>query len=69
MAQATDTIELPSGGDPRAEFTMWKGGELRIDCTSDWCGDTESGFGATVGVTLSNEHAKELLAFLQQHLK
>lgn len=62
-------IDLPAGGDPRVEFDVHNDGELRIECTSDWCGDTETGFGASVGVTLTKEQAKELLAFLQQNVK
>jgi hypothetical protein len=60
--------QLQIGDDPRLEVDVWDDGSLRIDCTSDWCGDTESGFGATVGVNLNERQARDLLTFLAAHL-
>lgn len=66
MARTRQQIQI--GDDPRIEVDVWDDGSLRIDCTSDWCGDTETGFGATVGVNLNPEEAKRLLAFLREHV-
>jgi hypothetical protein len=69
MAKATNQIAMPSPDhDPRAEFTVRTNGALRIECVSDWCGDTQSGFGASVGVTLSEKEASRLLDFLVENL-
>lgn len=70
MSKTKSILELPTkDSDERAEFDMWEGGSLRVTCSSDWCGDTETGFGASVGVTLSNADAYKLLAFLREELE
>jgi hypothetical protein len=66
MARTVKTIEI--GDDPRIEVDVWDDGSLRIDCTSDWCGDTETGFGSTVGLNLRKEQAIELRDFLIANL-
>lgn len=50
-----------------AQFTTKENG-LRVHCHCDWCGDTESGFGAEVGYDLTFEQAKELYEFLGKWL-
>lgn len=45
------------------------GKDLSFSCNNDWCGDTESGFGATVSVSLGREDAEKLRDFLDAWLK
>jgi len=47
--------------DPGCQATAYRGGDqLRISNNDDWCGDTETGFGATVSVGLTREDATRL---------
>lgn len=49
------------------QFTVKDDG-LRVHCHCDWCGDSESGFGAEVGYDLTLEQAKELYKFFGKWL-
>jgi len=40
-----------------------------VECYCDWCGDTETGFGAEVGHELTRGQAEELYKFLGRWLK
>ena len=40
------------------------GGKLSFSANNDWCGSTETGFGATVTVDITKEDAKRLLELL-----
>jgi len=39
-----------------------------IQCFCEWCGDTETGFGAEVGHMITIEQAAELRDFLDAHI-
>ena len=39
-----------------------------IEIVDEWCGDTESGFGALLGADLDRDQVKELCAFLSDWL-
>lgn len=45
------------------------GGErLAISCNDEWCGSTETGFGATVSLDISKQDARRLRNYLNQYL-
>ncbi len=47
--------------DPGCNFIAQEGAEIAtITNHSDWCGDTESGFGATVSIEITRDDAKRL---------
>ncbi len=37
---------------------------VHVTCSDDWCGDTETGFGASVTVNLTKQQALELAKFI-----
>ena len=43
--------------------------EVRITCFSTWCGDSETGYGASVGYDLPIEQVKSLYKFLGAWLR
>ena len=53
-----DTMQLLSDGEC-----------LSITNESPWSGDTETGFGRDVTLTLSRSHVVELIGYLQRWLK
>lgn len=55
--------------DPGCQAVAFKGKDtMTISNNNDWCGDTESGFGATVSVTLTRADAKRLRDMLNEWL-
>lgn len=50
--------------DPGVQVVMTSDTSLSFSCQDDWCGDTESGFGATVNVELDIEQVRELWSAL-----
>lgn len=62
-----DSLAFEDSLGDGAQFTTKVNG-LRVHCHCDWCGDTESGFGAEVGYDLTLEQAKELYEFLGKWL-
>lgn len=46
------------------EFLIQRDGTLDIEMNSPWCGDSISGFGASINFILTNEQVKELIKFL-----
>ena len=47
-----------------AQFTVKDDG-LRVHCHCDYCGDSESGYGAEVGYDLNLQQVNELIKFLK----
>lgn len=43
--------------------------QIRITCASDWAGDTETGFGESVGIPLNRSQATELRDWLTASLE
>ena len=41
---------------------------VNFSCNNDWCGDTQSGIGATVSVDITREDAQRLVAMLSKWL-
>lgn len=52
-------LVFDTDSDPGMQVTVSDSG-LYFSNQDDWCGDTESGFGATVGVTLSRQQVEDL---------
>ena len=46
--------------DPGLQVVTLADGGLSFSNNDDWCGDTESGFGATVVIELKREQVEEL---------
>lgn len=68
--KAIETIELPhDNADPRVELTWMNSGGMLVACASDWCGDTETGFGARVECTLKPSDVERLRMFLVAHVQ
>lgn len=55
--------------DPGCQATAYEGSEtLSISNNNDWCGSTETGFGATVVVELTRDDAERLAAMIHEWL-
>ncbi len=67
--KTTHQITLPDENSTPYVEISWRDGELRIECEDDGWGDTETGFGASVGVNLDKIAATKLLKFLKRHIK
>jgi len=50
--------------DVGLEATIYGRERLTLCLTDDWCGDTETGFGASVSFTMDREQAAKLYAFI-----
>ena len=44
-------------------------GKVNFSINNDWCGNTESGFGATVDIDINREDTQKLISVLQEWLK
>jgi len=53
----------------RIEVDFRDDGTIRIECTNEWCGDTERGFGASVGIELNHADAERVHRALCAHLQ
>jgi len=53
-------------GDGVQFVTKWD--VLHVQCYSDWCSDSETGYGAEVGFDLTREQAKEVCDFIMAWL-
>jgi hypothetical protein len=55
--------------DPSCQAVAFKGAEtMTISNNNDWCGDTETGFGATVSIDLTRADAMRLRDMLNKWL-
>lgn len=55
---------LQFGVDPSIEFVIHSNGTVHVEINDDWCGDTETGFGATLAHTLQPNEVAALIRFL-----
>lgn len=62
-----DVLEFEDAIGSGAQFAAKEDG-LYVHCHCDWCGDSESGFGAEVGHDLTISQARELYDFLGRWL-
>jgi hypothetical protein len=62
-----ERIIYTTDSDPGIQVVPFDGG-ISISAQDDWCGDTETGFGATVSVQLTREQVAELHAALGRYL-
>lgn len=58
-----DTLALTYAPDKKG------GGLLLVEAYERWAGDSLIGFGANANITLTQDHAKQILAFLKEHLE
>jgi hypothetical protein len=56
---------LQFGDDPSIEFVTHENGEMHVEINDDWCGDSETGFGARLSHTLGVDEIAQLRAFLK----
>ena len=72
MAHLEESMErkvlgFEDGTGDGAQFTTKVDG-LYVHCHCDWCGDSETGYGAEVGYNLTIQEAKKLHDFLGEWL-
>ena len=62
-------LEMEGGmGDNLTVTAYGKRGEIHIRIEEPWAGDTESGFGAICGVTLTSIEAEALAEWIQKRI-
>lgn len=53
-------VLFDTDSDPGMQVVAISDGKLSFSCNDDWCGDSESGFGATVAIEIDREQVSEL---------
>ncbi len=61
--------DASSAGDNMQAHFRFEKDKLYISIENPWCGDTESGFGATTCINLDKEAAKQLYDLIEKFIK
>lgn len=62
-------LRIPDTNDASdsIDFTVFPGGSLSIEIDNPWAGSSDTGFGATLNISLSKEQAASVRDFLNQN--
>lgn len=70
MTSRLKVLTLEQENDPDVGITVVDNDtKIIVNAYSEWCGDTERGFGAEVSASLSIDQVKELITYLTKWLE